>query len=107
MQGWGWQKVHHPDHVDRVVQRIRQSFETGGLTAEPGRSTGSNAAKGADGPEPPHEAPLAPYLHDPPCGQPRIRFVGSASNSADDGNADAARHEHPWLRGHTQAGFQA
>ena len=31
MEGWGWQKVHHPDHVDRVVQRIRQSFETGRL----------------------------------------------------------------------------
>jgi signal transduction histidine kinase len=29
MQGWGWQKVHHPAHVDRVVERIRQSFETG------------------------------------------------------------------------------
>jgi PAS domain S-box-containing protein len=29
MQGWGWQKVHHPDHVERVVQRIRHSFETG------------------------------------------------------------------------------
>ena len=29
MQGWGWQKVHHPEHVDRVTQRIRQSFETG------------------------------------------------------------------------------
>jgi PAS domain S-box-containing protein len=29
MQGWGWQKVHHPDHVDRVVARIRQSFEDG------------------------------------------------------------------------------
>jgi PAS domain S-box-containing protein len=29
MQGWGWQKVHHPEHVNRVVQRIRQSFETG------------------------------------------------------------------------------
>jgi PAS domain S-box-containing protein len=29
MEGWGWQKVHHPDHVDRVVQRIRQSFENG------------------------------------------------------------------------------
>ena len=27
MQGWGWQKVHHPEHVNRVVQRIRQSFE--------------------------------------------------------------------------------
>jgi PAS domain S-box-containing protein len=29
MEGWDWQKVHHPEHVDRVVQRIRQSFETG------------------------------------------------------------------------------
>jgi PAS domain S-box-containing protein len=29
MQGWGWQKVHHPDHVDRVVVRIRESFATG------------------------------------------------------------------------------
>src|SRR5262249_55096016 len=29
MEGWGWQNVHHPDHVDRVVQRIRQSFATG------------------------------------------------------------------------------
>jgi PAS domain S-box-containing protein len=29
MQGWGWQKVHHPDHVGRVVQRITQSFRTG------------------------------------------------------------------------------
>ena len=29
MQGWGWAKVHHPDHVDGVVQRIRHSFESG------------------------------------------------------------------------------
>src|SRR5262245_11139412 len=29
MEGWGWQKVHHPEHVDRVVERMRQSFETG------------------------------------------------------------------------------
>ena len=29
MQGWGWQKVHHPEHVDRVVTRIQQSWETG------------------------------------------------------------------------------
>lgn len=29
MQGWGWQKVHHPDHVERVVRRIRQCFESG------------------------------------------------------------------------------
>jgi PAS domain S-box-containing protein len=29
MQGWGWRKVHHPKHVDRVVERIRQCFESG------------------------------------------------------------------------------
>ena len=29
MQGWGWTKVHHPDHVERVVERIRNSFESG------------------------------------------------------------------------------
>ncbi len=29
MQGWGWSKVQHPDHVDRVVARVRRSGETG------------------------------------------------------------------------------
>ena len=29
MQGWGWQAVHHPDHVQRVVERIRHAFESG------------------------------------------------------------------------------
>jgi PAS domain S-box-containing protein len=29
LQDWDWQEVHHPDHVDRVVSRIRQNFETG------------------------------------------------------------------------------
>jgi PAS domain S-box-containing protein len=29
MEGWGWKKVHHPDHIDRVVQKIRRCFETG------------------------------------------------------------------------------
>lgn len=29
MQGWGWRKVHHPDHVDRVVSRIQHSWDTG------------------------------------------------------------------------------
>jgi len=29
MAGWGWQAVHHPDHVDRVTAKIRQCFETG------------------------------------------------------------------------------
>ncbi len=26
MAGWGWRKVHHPDHVDRVVERISRCF---------------------------------------------------------------------------------
>jgi PAS domain S-box-containing protein len=29
MQGWGWQKVHHPDYVEHVVQKIRECFESG------------------------------------------------------------------------------
>ncbi|MEZ6014797.1 MAG: PAS domain S-box protein [Planctomycetota bacterium] len=29
MQGWGWTSVHHPDHVDRVVARIQEAWETG------------------------------------------------------------------------------
>jgi PAS domain S-box-containing protein len=29
MQGWGWQKVHHPDEVARVVARIKIAFATG------------------------------------------------------------------------------
>jgi len=29
MRGWGWRAVHHPDHVERVVSRIKQCFETG------------------------------------------------------------------------------
>jgi PAS domain S-box-containing protein len=29
MKGWGWRKVHHPDHVDRVVAKITHCFETG------------------------------------------------------------------------------
>lgn len=29
MAGWGWQAVHHPDHVERVVEKIRRCFATG------------------------------------------------------------------------------
>ncbi|MEG4576144.1 PAS domain S-box protein [Microcoleus sp. N3A4] len=29
MQGWGWQQVHHPEHVDRVVEKFRRCIETG------------------------------------------------------------------------------
>ena len=29
MQGWGWKKVHHPDHVERVAKRIQHSWDTG------------------------------------------------------------------------------
>ncbi len=29
MQGWGWTKVHHPDHLDRVVARLQHSWDSG------------------------------------------------------------------------------
>jgi PAS domain S-box-containing protein len=29
MHGWGWQAVHHPDHVARVVARFRRCIEDG------------------------------------------------------------------------------
>jgi PAS domain S-box-containing protein len=29
MQGWGWQTVHHPDHVERVVEKIGRHFISG------------------------------------------------------------------------------
>jgi PAS domain S-box-containing protein len=29
MQGWGWQKVHHPDHVQRVAEKFRRHLQTG------------------------------------------------------------------------------
>ena len=31
MQGWGWQKVHHPDHVARVVEKVSYHFQTGAV----------------------------------------------------------------------------
>lgn len=29
MQGWGWRQVHHPDHVERVVEKITRCFQSG------------------------------------------------------------------------------
>lgn len=29
MEGWGWKSVHHPDHVDRVVRRIQEAWDSG------------------------------------------------------------------------------
>jgi PAS domain S-box-containing protein len=28
-QGWGWQNIHHPDHIERVVAHVKQCFEAG------------------------------------------------------------------------------
>ena len=43
MQGWGWEKVHHPGHVDRVLTKWRKSHATG----EPWEDTFS--LRGRDG----------------------------------------------------------
>lgn len=29
MQGWGWQAVHHPQHVERVTDKYKQALATG------------------------------------------------------------------------------
>jgi PAS domain S-box-containing protein len=29
VRGWGWQKAHHPDHLQRTVEKMRRSFEAG------------------------------------------------------------------------------
>lgn len=29
MEGWGWGKVHHPDHLERVIKRFQYSLDTG------------------------------------------------------------------------------
>lgn len=29
VQGWGWRKVLHPEHVDRVVERLQRAWDTG------------------------------------------------------------------------------
>ena len=29
MKGWDWSKVHHPDHLDRVVARVKRAAEAG------------------------------------------------------------------------------
>jgi PAS domain S-box-containing protein len=29
MKGWGWQTVHHPDHVEQVTKRFQEHIETG------------------------------------------------------------------------------
>lgn len=29
MKGWGWQKVQHPEHVDRVTKKFKSSLENG------------------------------------------------------------------------------
>jgi PAS domain S-box-containing protein len=29
MQGWGWMKIHHPDHVEGVVERFKAAIDAG------------------------------------------------------------------------------
>ncbi len=31
MEGWGWKKVHHPEHLERVVKKFTHSIENGEL----------------------------------------------------------------------------
>lgn len=29
MKGWGWKSVHHPDHIERVVEKFKRHVESG------------------------------------------------------------------------------
>lgn len=29
MQGWGWERVHHPDHIERVVAFVQEAWQNG------------------------------------------------------------------------------
>ncbi len=29
VRGWGWKRMHHPDHIDRVIKRISHCFANG------------------------------------------------------------------------------
>jgi len=29
MQGWGWREVHHPDHIDRVIEEVQGKWAAG------------------------------------------------------------------------------
>lgn len=29
MKGWGWDKVHHPDHIDKVTEKFKQHLASG------------------------------------------------------------------------------
>ena len=31
VEGWGWQKVHHPNHVQHVIDKIRRCFASGDI----------------------------------------------------------------------------
>ncbi len=42
LRGWGWQQVHHPDHVDRVVASKKRALETGEVWDETFPLRGAN-----------------------------------------------------------------
>jgi PAS domain S-box-containing protein len=29
VQGWGWQSLHHPDHMNRAINRMREGYKSG------------------------------------------------------------------------------
>ncbi len=31
VQGWGWQQVHHPDHIERVLKKVRRCLANGDI----------------------------------------------------------------------------
>ena len=88
MAGWGWRSVHHPDHLERVEKRLRESFaarqdweDTFPLRAKDGQYRWFLLARAADtrrsrtrpARTAAYSAGSAPTPTSPACARPRRR----------------------------------
>ncbi len=77
MAGWGWRKVHHPDHADRVERRFRHSLESG----EPWEDT--FPLRGKDGEYRWFLSRAMPVLDQPDASHPDGRLLGWIGTNTD------------------------
>ena len=77
MAGWGWKGVHHPDHIDRVERRFRQSLEKG----EPWEDT--FPLLGKDGEYRWFLSRAMPVLDQPDAAHPKGRILGWVGTNTD------------------------
>ena len=77
MKGWGWTKIHHPEHVERVERRWRQSFVSG----EPWEDT--FPLRGKDGRYRWFLSRALPVMDEPDAAHPQARVLGWIGTNTD------------------------